>query len=467
MLTDFILTRIHNNLPYSPNEQQEELLVKLCHFILSTAPDRLFLLCGYAGTGKTSLVAGVVQTLHSLQQKTVLLAPTGRAAKVLAAYSGKPAYTIHKQIYRQKAMGASQFGLSYNTYQDTIFIVDEASMIANSSGNEEQGFGTGRLLDDLIEYVYSGRNCTLMLIGDNAQLPPVGQMVSPALDIQHLQGYGLNVEQHTLTLVARQALDSGILTNATELRSKIAAGNVMTAPTFLTKGFNDIHLLQGEEIVEEVEKAYRQVGVEQTMIVTRTNKRMNLYNQGVRARILWKEEELSGGDRIMVTRNNYFWTKQYEGLDFLANGDMFEVVRLKHFREMYGYRFVDASLHAIDYDWDIDVVLWLETLSTDSPEANYRLQQTLVSRIAEDYPEIRSKKEMWKKIMENPYYNALQVKHAYAVTCHKAQGGQWKRVFIDQGMISDEQYNVDYYRWLYTAVTRATEQVFLINFTQQ
>ena len=466
MLTDFILTRIHQHLSYTPNEQQEELLHKLCRFLLSTDSERLFLLCGYAGTGKTSLIAGVVQTLHSLSQKTLLLAPTGRAAKVLASYSGMPAYTIHKQIYRQKSMGDFRFGLSFNTHQDTLFIVDEASMIANTGGNEEQSFGTGRLLDDLIEYVYSGRNCSLLLIGDNAQLPPVGQTVSPALDYAYLQGYGLHIEQHTLTQVARQALDSGILTNATGLRKKIAENDVMQPPSFLLDGFHDIRLLQGEEVVEEVERAYQEVGVEETMIVTRTNKRMNLYNQGIRARVLWKEEEISGGDRIMVTRNNYFWTKQYEGVDFLANGDMFEITRLKHFREMYGCHFVDASLHAIDYDWDIDVVLWLETLSTDSPEANYRLQQTLVSRIAEDYPEIHSKKEMWKKIMENPYYNALQVKHAYAVTCHKAQGGQWKRVFIDQGLLAEDQYNVDYYRWLYTALTRATEQVFLINFKQ-
>ncbi len=464
MLSDFILKRIRACLPYTPNDQQEELLTKLCQFLLSTEQERLFLLCGYAGTGKTSIVAGVVQALQSLQQRTVLLAPTGRAAKVLSAYSGQPAYTIHKQIYRQKAMGDSRFGLSYNAHKDTLFIVDEASMIANSSSADEQGFGTGRLLDDLLEYVYSGSNCSLLLIGDNAQLPPVGQTISPALDYDYLQGYGLTITQHTLTQVARQALDSGILTNATNLRKQIAEEDVLHAPTFVLDGFPDIRKLSGEEMVEEVERAYREVGVEETMIVVRTNRRMNLYNQGIRARVLWKEDEISGGDRIMVTRNNYFWTKQYEGLDFLANGDMFEIGRLKHFREMYGYHFVDASLHALDYDWEIDVVLWLETLSTDSPEANYQLQKTLVSRIAEDYPEIHSKKEMWKKIMESPYYNALQVKHAYAVTCHKAQGGQWKRVFVDQGMITEDQYGIDYYRWLYTALTRASEQLFLINF---
>ncbi len=465
MLNDFLLAHIHKYIPYTPNEQQEELLQKLSAFVLSHEQERLFLLCGYAGTGKTSIIAGLVQALHHLQQKTLLLAPTGRAAKVLSAYSGQPAYTIHKQIYRQKAMGDFRFGLSYNTRQDTLFIVDEASMIANNTSAEEQSFGTGHLLDDLLKYVYSGHNCSLLLIGDNAQLPPVGQAISPALDYQYLQGYGLHIYQHTLTQVARQALDSGILTNATQLRKQIAENNVLHAPVFQLKQFQDIRLLNGEEMVEEIERAYREVGVEETIIVTRTNKRMNLYNQGIRARVLWKEDQIAGGDRIMVTRNNYFWTKQYEGLDFLANGDMFEISRLTHYREIYGFHFIDAVLHAIDYDWDIDVTLWLETLYTDSPDTNYQLQKTLISRIEEDYPEIHSKKELWKKIINNPYYNALQVKHAYAVTCHKAQGGQWKRVFIDQGFISQEQYSVDYYRWLYTAVTRATEQLFLINFT--
>lgn len=464
MLSDFIINRIRKELPYTPNGQQEELLQKLGAFLTERDTERLFLLRGYAGTGKTSMIAGMVRALTALQQKTVLLAPTGRAAKVIAAYSGFPAYTIHKRIYRQKSMGENNFGISYNTQRDTLFIVDEASMIANNDGNEQRNFGTGHLLDDLIEYVYAGQNCCLLLIGDDAQLPPVGQTISPALDKEYLQGYGLNVSSHTLTQVARQALDSGILHNATLLREQLAAGDTSQMPEFHTEGFDDIRRLSGTEMTEELERAYREAGEEEVIVVTRTNRRMNLYNQGIRARILWREEEISGGDRLMVTRNNYFWTKQYEGIDFLANGDMFEITRLRNFREMYGFRFADAGLHAVDYDWDIDVTLWLDTLSTDSPEANYRLQNTLVERIAEDWPEIRSRKELWKKIMENPYYNALQVKHAYAVTCHKAQGGQWKRVFVDQGNITEEQLGTDYYRWLYTALTRATEQVFLINF---
>ncbi len=463
MLEDFIVNRIRAELPYTPNAEQEELLGKLGGFLTSRDEERVFLLRGYAGTGKTSLVAAMVRAMHKLQQKTVLLAPTGRAAKVIAAYSGFPAYTIHKRIYRQKSMGLDAFSISFNTQQNTLFIVDEASMIANDA--EQKGFGTGRLLDDLIKYVYNGQHCALLLIGDDAQLPPVGQENSPALEADHLAGYGLNVTHHQLTVVARQALESGILYNATRLREQLAEQDVANLPHFTCEGYADIRKISGEEMLEEIERAYREVGIEETMVVTRTNKRMNLYNQGIRARILWKEDEISAGDRLMVTKNNYFWTKNYEGIDFLANGDMFEIRRIRNFRELYGFRFADASLQAVDYDWEIDVVVWLDTLTTESPEQNYALQHTLFNRVAEDYPEIRVRKELVKKVMESEYFNALQVKHAYAVTCHKAQGGQWKRVFIDQGTITEEHLGTDYYRWLYTALTRAREQGFLINFS--
>ncbi len=462
MLEDFLVNRIRTELPYPPNAEQEELLGKLGRFLTSRDEDRLFLLRGYAGTGKTSLVAAMVRAMHKLQQKTVLLAPTGRAAKVIAAYSGFPAYTIHKRIYRQKTIGEGSFSISFNTQQNTLFIVDEASMIANDS--EQKGFGTGRLLDDLIKYVYNGQHCALLLIGDDAQLPPVGQENSPALEADHLAGYGLNVTQHQLTMVARQALESGILYNATHLREQLAAQDVNELPSFTCEGYADIRKISGEEMLEEIEYSYREVGIEETMVVTRTNKRMNLYNAGIRARILWKEDEISTGDRLMVTKNNYFWTRNYEGIDFLANGDMFEIRRIRNFRELYGFRFADASLQAVDYDWEIDVVVWLDTLSTESPEHNYILQNTLFNRIAEDYPEIRARKELVKKVMESEYFNALQVKHAYAVTCHKAQGGQWKRVFIDAGIVAEEHLGTDYYRWLYTALTRARENVYLINF---
>ena len=463
MLSDFLKYRIQSELPFTPNEGQSELLSKLSAFLIKTEENKLFLLCGYAGTGKTSVIAALVKALNKLNQKTILLAPTGRAAKVLASYSGFPAYTVHKQIYRQKSMGEDSFSLSYNSSQDTVFIVDEASMLSNSRA-DNSAFGTGCLLDDLLQYVFSGRNCSLILIGDDAQLPPVGQTDSPALNKQWLQGYGFSLTTHTLTQVARQALQSGILSNATMLRRQLQEQNVSSLPCFNTADYNDICHLSGTDLTEEIERAYREVGIEETMIVTRTNRRMNLYNQGIRARILWKEDEVTGGDRLMVTKNNYFWTKQYEGIDFLANGDIFEVARVRNMREIYDFHFADASLRAVDYDWEIDAVIWLDTLFTNTPDEAYQMQRQLFNKIAEDYPEIRSKKELVKTIMENQYYNALQVKHAYAVTCHKAQGGQWKRVFIDQGNITEDQLGTDYYRWLYTAITRATEKVFLINF---
>lgn len=465
MLSEFLISRIRAELPFVANEGQEQLLNLLGTFLVSTADNRTFLLRGYAGTGKTSLIAALVKALCKLQQKTILLAPTGRAAKVLSAYSTRPAYTIHKQIYRQKNIGEDSFSISFNAFRDTIFIVDEASMLSNSQ-TETTPFGTGRLLDDLIQYVFSGTNCSLILIGDDAQLPPVGQTDSPALNEEWLHGYGLNVTAYTLTQVVRQALESGILYNATYLRQQLGQHQLDRMPVFTTDGFSDIHHLTGEDMIDEIERAYREVGIADTMILTRTNRRMNLYNQGIRARILWKEDCLTGGDRLMVTKNNYFWTRQYDGIDFLANGDIFRVERLRNNRELYGFRFADASLRAVDYDWEIDVIVWIDTLLTDSPDSSYRMQKLLFSRIADDYPEIRSKKELVKTIMENPYYNALHVKHAYAVTCHKAQGGQWKRVFIDQGNVSAEQLGAEYLRWLYTAITRATEQVFLINFPQ-
>lgn len=455
--------RIQAFLPFTANVQQQQLLHKLSDFVFSKRERQIFLLRGYAGTGKTSIIAALVKALNELQINTWLLAPTGRAAKVLASHAGFPAYTIHKCIYRQKAKGEDDFSLTQNMQQYAFFIVDEASMISNLQGSDTP-FGSGRLLDDLLQFVFSGYHCSLILIGDDAQLPPVGQPNSPALDKDYLEGYGLQVTMHQLTMVARQALESGILYNATRLREQIAEGDTQALPTFHTEGFTDIRKLSGAEMMEELERAYAEVGVEETMIINRTNRRMNLYNQGVRARILWREDTLTGGDRLMVTKNNYFWTKKYAGIDFLANGDIFEVKRLRNMHEMYGYNFADAALKAVDYDWEIDVRLCIDTLFTDSPNQNYEIQQNLFSRIAEDYPEIHNRRALVETIYDSPYFNALQVKHAYAVTCHKAQGGQWKRVFIDQGTIPDERLGTDYYRWLYTAVTRATEQCFLINF---
>ena len=457
MLKKFIKNRIIQALPFSPNEGQTELLQLLTEFILSKTERKAFLLRGYAGTGKTSIMAALVKALGELKQPVVLLAPTGRAAKVLARYAHKAAYTIHKYIYRQNKLGTDAFSLSDNLHKHTLFIVDEASMISGQRDNPT--FGSGVLLQDLIKYVYAGEGCSLLLLGDDAQLPPVGSELSPALDINYLVGFGLEILSYTLTQVARQALDSGILSNATAIRERINN----QGEEFDYQYTPDFQEFNGGEFIELLEQSYCEIGLEETIILTRTNRRTNLYNQGVRARILWKEDAISSGDRLMITKNNYFWTKDYEGIPFLANGDMMEIVRLRNWREMYGFQFVDASLRAIDYDWEIDVIIWLDTLTTESPEVNHQLHKQLFDRISEDYPELqRNRKKLIETIYESPYYNALQIRFAYAVTCHKAQGGQWKHVFIDPGNVPMDERNQNYYRWLYTAVTRATEKVYLL-----
>jgi exodeoxyribonuclease-5 len=475
MLEKFIQNRIIQCLPFTANEGQMELLDKLSRFITSPTPRKAFILRGYAGTGKTSIMAALVQSLKQLNQRFVLLAPTGRAAKVLSRYAGYPAYTIHKFIYRQKQLGEEVFTLNDNLHKHTLFIIDEASMI--SGVREAHGFGSGMLLDDLVKYVYSGEGCSLLTLGDDAQLPPVGSIVSPALQTGYMSGYQLDISSHTLTQVARQALDSGILHNATKLRD-FALGT--TLPTEenevdeLWKNIElkrDIYTIPHHELQDKLEEAFSQVGEEETILLTRTNRRTNIYNQGIRTRILWREEEISTGDRIMISKNNYFWTEKYENLPFLANGDMLEIIRLRNMREMYGYRFVDAQLKALDYDWEIDAVLWIDTLYSDSPEATQTMQRDLFSKITEDYPELQhNKKELVKTIYQSPYYNALQMRFAYAITGHKSQGGQWKRVFIDPNIGSTQSQpngnrNDDvrsFYRWIYTAITRATEQVYIL-----
>ena len=469
MLEDFIIQRIRAELPFVPNEEKEGLFRLLGAFLVSPCREKCFLLKGYAGTGKTSVVSALVRALEGLQQPCILLAPTGRAAKVLARYSGKAAFTIHKYIYRQQQLGVEAFSLADNRHKQTLFIVDEASMLSATRDNGV--FGSGSLMDDLIKYVYSGDGCSLFLLGDDAQLPPVGSDNSPALDADRLRGYGLEVFHFSLTQVARQALDSGILANATLIREQLTRGAILPDDTHFPTPAHDVQSLSSNEFIDTLEQAYREVGEEETLIITRSNKRTNLFNQGVRARILWKEDELSAGDRLMVCKNNYFWTKDYENLPFIANGDMFEVVRLRHEREMYGFRFVEASLRAMDYDFEIDCMLWIDSLLVDSPADTVALQKQLFTRIAEDYPEIRNRKELTKKIFESPYYNALQVRFAYAVTCHKAQGGQWKRVFLDLPLTVSSSTSFEgghpmqqreYLRWLYTAVTRATETLFVL-----
>ena len=465
MLENFIISRIKAELPFIPNEEKEGLFEVLGSFLVSSMPRKCFILKGYAGTGKTSVVSALVRAMEKLQQTCVLLAPTGRAAKVLARYSGYPAFTIHKWIYRQDSGLKETFSIAENKHQNTLFIIDEASMISAHRDNEQ--FGSGSLLDDLVHYIYSGEGCSMLLLGDDAQLPPVGNGESKALEPDFLAGYGLNVSTFSLTQVARQALDSGILRNATGLRERLAINNY----TPHIEEDKDIVNINGAQVQELLERSYADVGEEETIILTRTNKRTNRYNQGIRATILWKEDAISNGDRLMISKNNYHWTKDYDNLPFLANGDIAEIVRLRNERELYGFHFVDASLRLVDYDWEVDVILWLDTLTTDSPEANYQLQKELYARIAEDYPEIRSKHELFKLIRENEYYNALQARFAYAVTCHKAQGGQWRHVYIDAGNTdfseADEETRRDFMRWFYTALTRATEQVYLINFLKK
>lgn len=458
MLEDFVIGRIRAELPFEPNAEKEGLFKALGAFLVSRDERKAFILRGYAGTGKTSVVSALVRALQGLKQACVLLAPTGRAAKVLSRYSGAQAYTIHKKIYRQNQLGVEAFSLSDNLAKNTLFIVDEASML---SGNRDNGtFGSGCLLDDLVKYVYNGHGCSLLLLGDDAQLPPIGSENSPALNEDFMSSYDLRVSGYCLREVVRQALDSGILENATAIRSDERMEIVPNG--------TDVIKVPGNEAIETLEQSWREVGAEETLVIARSNKMTNLYNQGIRARVLWKEDELSNGDRIMISKNNYFWAQEYDELEFLANGDMLEVLRLTHQHEMYGFHFAQASLRAVDYNWEIDALVWLDTLTTDSPEANYAMQKELFARIAEDYPELRNKRELVKQIYDSPYYNALQIRYAYAVTCHKAQGGQWKHVYIDSGLgdewisgLAENERRV-YRRWLYTAVTRATEKIYLL-----
>lgn len=475
MLEQFIKNRIIHKLPFEANEGQRILLDKLSQFITSSDPRKAFILRGYAGTGKTTIMAALVEALQQLQQRIVLLAPTGRAAKVLSRHSHTPAYTIHKYIYRQKRLGEDIFTLNDNLHHDTLFIVDEASMISGLSDNPM--FGSGILLDDLVRYVYNDKGCYLLMLGDDAQLPPIGSNKSPALDETYMSGYQLSIFSHTLTEVARQAIDSGILENATRLRPLALGDSTEEICNGLVDNIwkiiefrKDICTVSGTELLEAIEQSYGEVGVEETILLTRTNKRTNIYNQGIRARILWKEEEIGNGDRVMVCKNNYFWTEKYDNLPFLANGDMLEIVRLRNIREIYGYHFADAQLRSLDYDWEIDVVLWLETIHSDNPDTIQKMHKDLFYKIAEDYPELQHRrKELTETIYKSPYYNALQIRMAYAITGHKSQGGQWARVFIDPYKGGEEKTSkeniIAYYRWLYTTITRATEKVYLIKNT--
>ena len=469
MLNNQLVQQIKGNFPYKPTDEQENALLSFANFLIDPNPESVFLLKGYAGTGKTSLVAAWVKTLNSMGYRCVLLAPTGRAAKVFSLYAGQAAYTIHKKIYRQKFFSneMDNFLLDRNLHQKTLFIVDEASMISNE-GLSGSVFGTGRLLDDLVQFVYSGQGCRLLLMGDTAQLPPVGEELSPALFADALKGYGLEVREVDLTQVVRQVQQSGILWNATQLRQLIAADECYSLPKIKVTGFPDIQVVPGVELIEKLTDCYDHDGMDETIVICRSNKRANLYNNGIRAQILWREDELNSGDMLMVAKNNYYWTEKYKEMDFIANGEIAIVRRVRRTREMYGFRFAEVTLRFPDQnDFELDANLLLDTLHSDSPALPKADNDRLFYTVLEDYIDIPNKRDRMKKMKADPHYNALQVKYAYAVTCHKAQGGQWQNVFLDQGYMTDEYLTPDYFRWLYTAFTRATKTLYLVNYPKE
>ena len=469
MITEALSLRIRQTFRLEPTREQSQAIETFCRFMTDRTSHTVMMLRGSAGTGKTSLAGAFVRTLLQLQQKVVLMAPTGRAAKVFSLNSGYPAFTIHRKIYRQKTLTEylSGFSLNDNMHTDTLFLVDEASMIANGGPiGGEAFFGSGYLLDDLIQYVYSGRNCRLMLIGDKAQLPPVGETESPALTKGMLEEYGLHVYTCDLNEVLRQSQESGILYNATMIRQMI---NAPQLPRIRFHGFADIQIVPGNELVEQLNSSYSQVGIDETMIITRSNKRANIYNEGIRRTILDREEELNTNDLLMVVKNNYHWVKpgaEDEGqeLSFIANGDRARVLKVRNVRELYQFRFADVLLQFPDYnDFELQATVILDSLTTEAPALTPEQNEQLFQEIMVDYEEIPSKRERIKRIKEDPYYNAIQIKYAYAVTCHKAQGGQWAHVYLDQGYMTDDMLSPDYIHWLYTAFTRATEKLFLVN----
>ena len=466
MLYEALAAHTISNLPYTPNDQQQELITRLARFVLNGKDTDLFLLTGYAGTGKTSLVGALVKTLDSLKFKTVLLAPTGRAAKVFSHYAHHPAYTIHRKIYRQQRFSPDMRGFlsGNNTHRDTLFIVDEASMIANAP-NDSGIYGSGQLLDDLIEYVYGGDNCRLLLLGDTAQLPPVGQAFSPALSPEVLRSMGMNVISYELNRVARQDTDSGILYNATQLRHTMTRCNdpIMPPPQLRFSGFPDVVNLSGEFLIETLSDSFDAVGLDNTIVITRSNKRAGIFNQGIRNQILYREEELTAGDMLLVAKNNYYWGKEYSEVDFIANGDVARVVRVRKQYDMYGFRFADVQLQFPDLEVELEARILLDTLHSDAPALSREQNEQLYTAILADYAHIASQRERMQRLKVDPWFNALQVKYAYGVTCHKAQGGQWRHAYIDMGYIDPSALTLDFYRWLYTAITRATERVYFIN----
>lgn len=471
-----IASQIYAKFAFEPTFGQKKIIEKLSDWVETGDSEQIFVLNGYAGTGKTTLLGALVSVLRDNGQRFVLLAPTGRAAKVLAQYTGEKTYTIHKKIYRQQSGAAieSKFSLDYNRSRDTFFIVDEASMLSNGSSYDDAMFGSGSLLEDLIKYVRSGRDCHLMLVGDSAQLPPVGNDYSPALDPVYMSAFG-DVVYGSLDDVVRQDINSGILFNATLVRTMLE-NRIFDIP-LLDMSYPDVESIDGGEFMERIEECYSKWGRDQTIVITRSNKRANRYNDALRRTVLYAEDEIESGDMLMVVKNNYYYATDQEdnanpnesvGMNFIANGDIARLRRLRRFEELYGFRFANAVLEFDDAEQtEIECKILLDTISSESPSLTRDESLRLFRAIEEDYPEIRSKAKRYKEIRENAYFNAVQVKFAYAVTCHKSQGGQWAAVFIDRMLFGDETMSRDLLRWLYTAMTRATEKLYFVNFDER
>lgn len=478
MIIDELKYKILQQFGFPPTQEQAHALEVFAEFLTDRDPHAVMILRGSAGTGKTTLSGAIVRTLKEIRQKVMLLAPTGRAAKVFSLNSGSPAYTIHRRIYREKSFSGveGQFNLNDNLYTDTLFMVDEASMIANM-GLGGMSFGSGCLLDDLVHFVYQGRNDRLLLIGDKAQLPPVGEEESPALHAAMLEGYGLKVYECDLNEVLRQSEESGILYNATMIRQMITHDDITQLPKIHFAGYSDIKPMPGAELIEALADSYHHVGLNDTIVVTRSNKRANIFNQGIRNMVLDREEELSQGDILMIVKNNYYWMEEERKSNnklqsneipaFLANGDRAKVLKVRRRIDLYGFRFATLLLQFPDYgNYELEATVLLDTLTSEAPALTHEQQEQLFHQIEEDYQDIPLKADRMKAIRQDQFFNALQVKFAYAVTCHKAQGGQWAHVYVDQGYMTDDMLNPDYIHWLYTAFTRATEMLYLVNWPE-
>ena len=461
---------LRENFLFQPTLKQDIFLQKIADYLLNSTSEDIFVLKGYAGTGKTTIISNVINSIHNVEMKCVLLAPTGRAAKVISNYSGKPAFTIHKRIYYPKKnnSGGVSFTLQQNKFKNTLFIVDESSMISDTTQDSKM-YENGSLLDDLFFYVVAGKNCKLLLIGDTAQLPPVNMTVSPALDIDTLSlHYQKNVHHIEFDEVMRQSEDSGILYNATLLRDLLNSHFIDTFQ-FNLKGFKDIVRLQdGYDIQDAIHGAYDSYGLEDTVFIVRSNKRANQYNQQIRASILSKENEISTGDYLMVVKNNYFWLKEESEAGFIANGDIIEILEIRKIQELYGFKFATVKVRMVDYpnQAPLDTILMLDTIMSESPSLSYEDSNRLYQEVLLDYEDERQQYKKLQKVKANEYFNALQVKFSYAITCHKSQGGQWKTVFVEQPYLPNG-IDVDYVRWLYTAITRSQEKLYLIGFKDE